>query len=57
MTESIKQAFDAQMMRARYAFNQEMWELCRVLLAGAERMAENMEKLIQEQIGGKHETE
>ena len=43
--ETIKQAFEAQMARARLAFNEGMYSLCRVLLAGADRMAENLEEL------------
>ena len=53
-TESIKEAFDAQIARARYAFREERYALCQVLLKGAERMAENMEQLNQESI---HPTE
>ena len=43
--ETIKEVFELQISRARYAFNQGMYPLCRVLLAGAEKMAENLEEL------------
>lgn len=43
--ETIKEVFELQISRARYAFNQGMYPLCRVFLAGADRMAENLEEL------------
>jgi hypothetical protein len=51
--ETIKEVFDLQILRARFAFNQGLYSLCRVFLADAEKMAENLEKLNQEIIEGK----